>query len=151
MMIDEQTMTTLNELIATSREGEYGFMNCADYIGSPHVREILMQRALDCHLAAEELQDHMARLGGHSAANDSAMGSIRRGWLGQGGGLPDYSDEAMLEACERSENDAIARYQRALQQDLPGATLDLINAQYRGVRRNHDEIKRLREQVAAES
>ena len=56
---------------------------------------------------------------------------------------------SMLEECERGEDAAVARYRKALKEDLPADVRAVIQQQADGAQRNHDEIKRLRDQMRA--
>lgn len=65
------------------------------------------------------------------------------------GALAGHSDQAMLDECKRGEDAALARYRKALQQDLPPALKAIVERQARGAQRNHDQIKALRNAVKA--
>ena len=66
--------------------------------------------------------------------------------------LSGKSDQAMLDECERGEDAALERYRAALKDsDLPSDVMTLIQHQYEGVKRNHDQIRTLRDQVKAAS
>ena len=64
--------------------------------------------------------------------------------------LTGYSDQAMLDECERGEDTALARYRKALKQPLPSNVRQLVEYQCNGVQRNHDQIKALRDQEEAQ-
>ena len=65
------------------------------------------------------------------------------------GSLTGYSDQAMLDECERGEDAALARYRKALKEELPEQLMTLVQRQEMGVQRNHDQIKALRDQHKA--
>jgi uncharacterized protein (TIGR02284 family) len=65
------------------------------------------------------------------------------------GTLAGYSDKAMLEECERGEDAALARYRDALKEDLPPTCRTVVERQYEGVKRNHDQIRTLRDRARA--
>jgi len=56
---------------------------------------------------------------------------------------------SMLEECERGEDAAVARYRKALKEDLPADVRAIIQQQAEGAQRNHDQIKQLRDQMRA--
>lgn len=147
MATNDETIDVLNELIETSKDGEYGFATCAEYAKSPDLQALFMQRAAQCRQAAEELQRHVVQLGGEPDTGGSASGAMHRGWVAVRATLASYNDPAMLEECERGEDAAVERYADALKEDLPPATRTLVNAQYQGARRNHDQIRNLRDQL----
>ena len=51
----------------------------------------------------------------------------------------------MLNECERGEDIALNRYRKALEKDLPAEVEQVVRRQYDGARRNHDQIKALRD------
>ena len=72
-------------------------------------------------------------------------GAMHRGWVSVKGTLGGYSDQAMLDECERGEDAALARYRKALKQNLPPEIKAVVERQAQGVQRNHDQIKALRD------
>ena len=74
-----------------------------------------------------------------------------RGWVSVVGTLTGHSDKAMLDECGRGEDAALARYRDALKQALPADVESVVRSQYEGVKRNHDQIRTLRDQVRAAS
>ena len=58
-------------------------------------------------------------------------------------------DLAILEECERGEDVAKARYGKALEETLPEDNRVVVQRQYDGVMRNHDQIRDLRDRYRA--
>lgn len=144
-MSNDDIVDTLNDLIETSKDGEYGFNACAKHTASEELRQVFHERAQECRVAAEELQPYVTQYGGKPDQRGSASGALHRGWVAVRGSLSGYSDKAMLEECERGEDAALARYRKAIKQDLPEQLRALIQRQELGVQRNHDQIKALRD------
>jgi uncharacterized protein (TIGR02284 family) len=68
------------------------------------------------------------------------------------GSLVGYTDQAMLDECERGEDAALARYRAALRDDdLPEPVKSVVARMQLGVQRNHDQIKMLRDRERAKS
>jgi uncharacterized protein (TIGR02284 family) len=115
-------------------------------VKSTDLRDLFLRRAEDCRAAAGELQTLVVEYGGKPDSGGSATGALHRGWVAVRGSLAGYSDQAMLEECERGEDAALARYRAALREDgLPEAVRAVIARQQLGVQANHDQIKRLRD------
>ena len=148
-MSDQDTVATLNDLIETSNDGAYGFRQCAEHAGAAELRTLLRQRADDCRRAAKELQAQVEQLGGEPDRGGSATGALHRGWVSVRSALSGSSDEAMLAECERGEDTALARYREAMQQPLPPAVKAIVERQLQGVKRNHDQIRNLRDRFKA--
>jgi uncharacterized protein (TIGR02284 family) len=146
-MEHKDVINTLNRLIETSKDGEYGFRTSAEHAKSPQIRELFTQRANECRQAAAELQALVVQHGGSAEDSGSAAGSIHRGWVALKGALSGYTDLAMLEETERGEDVALSSYRRALGEDLPPAVRTVVERQLQGVQRNHDQVRLLRDQA----
>ncbi len=145
-MSNDDIIDTLNDLIETSKDGELGFSACAKHVSSTDLQQLFSTRATDCRAAASELQTMVSDYGGKPETDGSTTGALHRGWVAVRGSLAGYSDEAMLEECERGEDAALGRYRAALRdEDLPEAVRAVIARQQLGVQANHDQIKRLRD------
>jgi uncharacterized protein (TIGR02284 family) len=148
-MKDKHTINTLNTLIETCKDGEYGFQASAEHAQDPRIKQLFQSRARDCREAAAELQTLVMQHGGKPEDSGTATGKVHRGWVAVMGSLAGYTDLSMLEETERGEDAALARYRAALKEDLPAGVASIVEAQMQGVQRNHDQIKSLRDRVRA--
>jgi uncharacterized protein (TIGR02284 family) len=146
-MTHKEVIATLNDLIETCKDGEYGFRACADHVGSDELRLLLDRRGNECEQAAKELQSQVELLGGEPDTKGSASGALHRGWVAARGKLAGYTDLAMLKECERGEDVALARYRRALVCELPTGVKSVVERQFQGVQSNHDQIRNLRDRL----
>lgn len=144
-MENDDIVDTLNDLIETCKDGEYGFNACDEHTTSQELRTVFSDRASECRAAASELKSLVAQYGGTPEDEGSASGALHRGWVAVRGVLAGSSDTAMLEECERGEDAALARYRKALAKPLPDPVRAVVERQLEGVRRNHDMIKTLRD------
>ena len=144
---NDDVIDTLNDLIETCRDGEYGFGACAEHTQGLSLKALFLQCEAQCSDAAAELQRHVVRLGGKPDSGGSASGALHRGWVAVRGTLSGYSDKAMLDECERGEDTALARYRKALKQELPGDVREVVERQRQGAQKNHDQIKALRDEA----
>lgn len=147
--MSDPTIATLNELIETCKDGEYGFRACAEQAQSDTLKTLFDRRSQECGAAATQLQAHVSELGGKPENRGTAMGAMHRGWVAVKTKLVSYDDLAVLEECERGEDTALESYREALRQDLPARIANLVELQYQGVKQNHDEIRRLRNELRA--
>jgi uncharacterized protein (TIGR02284 family) len=147
----DDVVDALKDLVETCFDGEYGFRTCADQAKRQDIKSVLMQRAEDCRRGAQELADKIHELGGKVSEGGTAMGAVERGWVAVRTTLTTYDDKAVLEECERGEDNAKARYRKALQKPLPADVKLIVERQMQGVERNHDQIKMLRDQFKAAS
>ncbi|GAA4326783.1 PA2169 family four-helix-bundle protein [Pigmentiphaga soli] len=140
-------VTVLNELIEISKDGEKGFRKAAEDATHPELRALLSRRAGDCATGAAQLQQQVAALGGEPEESGSTAGALHRGWVSVKAAVAGRTDLAILEECERGEDVAKARYQAALDEELPPQIRALVQLQYEGVVRNHDQIRTLRDRM----
>ena len=147
----DDIVDVLNDLIETCKDGEYGFKACADQAKRQDLKSMFQQRVEDCRIAAQELAQQVRNLGGDVQDSGSAMGAVERGWVAVRTTLTTYDDKAVLEECERGEDNALARYRKALKKPLPANIKLIVERQLQGVQRNHDQIKMMRDQVKAAS
>ena len=144
-MDNDDVIDTLNKLIDTCKDGEYGFRTSAEHVRSEHLRSVFLERAESCRQGATELQQAVVRCGGKPDEHSSASGTLHRGWLSLKGVLTGDRDQAALNECERGEDAALARYREALKHDLPSDIAEIVQRQYEGVKRNHDQIRSVRD------
>jgi uncharacterized protein (TIGR02284 family) len=137
----------LNNLIECCKDGEYGFRECAEQAQRQDLKTFFTQRAQDCARGAQELQQLVRGSGEKADDSGSAMGALHRGWVSMKATLSTYDDKAVLEEAERGEDNALARYRKALQKNLPANVRDVVQRQCDGVQRNHDQVKMLRNQA----
>jgi uncharacterized protein (TIGR02284 family) len=145
----DEVLSILNDLLENSRDGEYGFRACADEVEDTQVKQVFENRAVQCAAAAEELATLIRALGGKADQGGSVSGALHRGWVHVKGTLGADSALSMLEECERGEDSAVARYRKALKNDLPADVLAVVQRQADGAQRNHDQIRDLRDQYKA--
>jgi uncharacterized protein (TIGR02284 family) len=142
----EDIIETLEDLVETSKDGEYGFRTSAEHVKNPEIQRLFQQRADECRMAAQELQRMIVQQGGKvDDEGGSVSGAMHRGWVSVKGTLAGYTDLAMLDEVERGEDTALKRYRDALNDtSLPSEVRSLIERQLQGVQRNHDQVKALR-------
>lgn len=147
----DDVVDALNDLAECCKDGEYGFRACAEQAERADLKSVFLQRADDCRGAAQELYEQIRKLGGEVDEGGSASGALHRGWVAVKAALSTYDDKAVLEECERGEDNAKARYSKALKQSMPAGIKLIVERQMQGVQRNHDQIKMLRDQARAAS
>lgn len=139
----------LNKLTEVSKDGEYGFQTSAEHAKSVAIKQLFLARAADCRQGAQDLQRLVRQYGGDAETGGTAVGAVHRGWVAMKGSLAGYTDLAMLEETERGEDVALAAYRKALEEELPSDVRTVIEIQLQGVKRNHDQIRDLRNQARA--
>lgn len=148
-MENAKVVSILNDLIETCIDGEEGFRTCAEDIRDSELQAFFNDRARSCRTAATQLQDLVLSLGGRVETSGSMSGTLHRRWVDIKSLITGKSDPAILDECERGEDMAVSRYRQALDQELPEHIRMIVERQYQGVLKNHDEVRRLRDQVHA--
>jgi uncharacterized protein (TIGR02284 family) len=148
-MDSQDTIDVLNTLIETCNDGERGFRHVAEHAKSPELRTLFTERANECRQGCADLRAQVVQLGGEPETGGSASGALHRGWTSLVGSVSGWSDKQLLEACERGEDSAMTRYRDALDEALPDNIRMLVERQYEGVKRNHAQVRTLRDQARA--
>ncbi|MDP3822987.1 MAG: PA2169 family four-helix-bundle protein [Burkholderiales bacterium] len=146
-----QVIETLNDLLENAKDGELGFREAAEHTETPSLAALFGRRAESCRQAASELRDELQRRGGKPDAGGSVAGAAHRVWVHIRGLFGGASDETMLTECERGEDAAVARYRKALKQNLPQDIHAMVQRQFEGAQRNHDMIRSLRDRAHAQN
>jgi len=146
-MNNDEVVSVLNDLLETTRDGEYGFRTCGAQCERPQLKGILEARAVDCERAAAELELAVIGLGGTPAGGGTTSGALHRGWVTLRGAVSAVDDLAMLEECESGEDKALAHYREAIALPLPTDVMAMVRRQYEGTKKNHDQIRALRDQM----
>ncbi len=144
-----ETISALNELIETCKDGEKGFARAAQDASDGMLKNLFRDASSRCDISANELQAQVVALGGKPAESGSVLGAAHRGWMDLKTAVSKREDLAILEECERGEDVAKARYTSALRKDLTPAVRAIVEKQFQGVKANHDKIRDLRDQRRA--
>jgi uncharacterized protein (TIGR02284 family) len=147
-MENKDVISTLNDLIETSKDGENGFRACADAVKSAELKSFFEVAAERCAQGASELQSKVRSLGGNPEQSGSMSGSLHRAWVDIKTAVTGKDDAAVLAECERGEDSAKRVYADALKKDLPADVRSIVERQYQGVRENHDRVRDRRNAVA---
>jgi uncharacterized protein (TIGR02284 family) len=143
-MDKNDVISTLNDLIETSKDGEQGFRTCAEGVKKAELKAIFLEASRRCAEGAAELQSKVRALGGDAKKSGSVTGSMHRGWVNIKSTITGMDEAAVLAECERGEDAAKRAYEGALKKDLPPDVRSLIQQQYQGVKENHDRVRDLR-------
>jgi uncharacterized protein (TIGR02284 family) len=145
----DNVASVLNDLVETSKDGEQGFNTAANDTKDPELKTTFRRHAQECARSASDLQTLVSRLGAKPEEHGSVAGAMHRGWVNLKATVAPRTDLAILEECERGEDVAKAHYGKALETTLPQDIRQVVERQYAGVMRNHNEIRDLRDQYRA--
>ena len=148
---NNELVTVLNDLIETCKDGEEGFKTCAVDIKNPQIKSMFLARSQECSLAARELQELVRTRGGEPETKSSVSGTLHRSWVDLKAAIMGHDDESVLNECERGEDVAVKSYADAVKKDLPAEIRVVVERQYQGVLKNHNEVKSLRDQIVGKT
>ena len=150
-MDNKEIISTLNDLIEVSKDGEEGFRSSAENVDDPQLKAFFLRRSQEVAASVQELQELVRSLGGEPASSTSLSGTLHRRWIDIKTALTSNDTLAVLNETERGEDVALATYRRAAEKDLPTHVRFVVVRQLEGAKRNHDEVKRLRDAARAEA
>ena len=143
MPSDAEVISTLNNLIETSRDGQEGFRAAAEGVKSAELRELFHSYAHQRASFVGALQDEVRRFGGEPERTGSLVASLHRGWMGLRAALEGGDDRAIVAECERGEGVALETYRSALDTDMPANVRAMVERQFAEIKDAHHLIGNL--------
>ena len=143
----KETISTINDLIETLKDGQEGFRQAAEGVEDPELKSLFNEFSLQRSRFAGELQSQAVGLG-ESKPEDSgsAAGAMHRAWINLKSAIAKNDDHAILAECERGEDSAVKEYLEAMEEEnLAEPVREIISRQYAEVQNAHDRIKQLRD------
>jgi uncharacterized protein (TIGR02284 family) len=149
---NDKTISTLNDLIETCRDGQNGFKEAAENVKNPDLKSFFNQAASERAQCVNELEVEVRRLGGNPEKSGSTAGALHRVWMDIKGTLTGKDDHAILSEAERGEDSAVSAFKDALKsQNLPSNILTIVQRQFTIIQQTHDRVKQMRDAKAATS
>lgn len=147
---NEKTISVLNDLIETCRDGETGFHNAAEHAERPELKQLFNSLATQRGSFVSELEVHVSGLGGKPAEQGHIAAVAHRGWMDLKAAVVPTNDKAILEECERGEDYAKKAYTDALKEPLLADVMPIVAKQAAEVRAAHDQVRDLRNAARAD-
>ena len=139
------TVTILNRLIITSKNGESALRSAADEAWHEELKQSLSEYSHFFGQAARELQDEVRRIGGHPPEIGTFGNTLHRTWMRIRSKALGRNEDAILGDVEQDESEADFLYADAIQNwDTPPEVLALLERQAGEARRRHEGIQELR-------
>lgn len=143
--MNKETVSLLNGLIETCKDGEQGFKTAAEGLTSPDLKAKFLQYSRERGQMAGELQAEVRRLGGDPEHSGSMSGAVHRGWLDIKSAITGRDDHAIAAEAERGEDVAKSAFESALKEVTPGTTQVLLQRLAVSVRQAHDDVRNIRD------
>jgi uncharacterized protein (TIGR02284 family) len=146
MKDQQKTISVLDSLIETLKDGQEGFSQAAEGVRDPQLRSLFSKYSRQRGRFASALQNEVRSLGKTDPESaSSATGALHRSWINLKSTLSTGDDHAILAECERGEDSAVNQYKKALNDDLLPAQHELVSRQYTDIIAAHDRIRNLRD------
>src|SRR5581483_3864746 len=145
VMSELDTITLLNRLIVTSKNGEEALRAAASEAHHDELKRSLMEYSRFFHDAAHEMQETVLKLGGHPKAVGTFGNTVHR-WVLHMKALTEGRNEAViLDSVEDDEREADERFEEAVSRwETPPEVHAMLERQRDEARRRHEAIRDLR-------
>jgi len=146
MAQQKETISTINTLIETLKDGEKGFKDASEAVRDPQLKSLFQQYSEQRHRFATELQSEAQTLGeSDPEKSSSAAGAMHRAWINLKSAVTSGDDKAILSECERGEDSALHEYEEAIHDGLTGPVQQIVARQFTEIKSAHDRVKQLRD------
>lgn len=148
-MENTDTTSIIQNLLETVQSGRKGFAEAADKLdedGNEQLASGLRQLSQQRLRMSNELKALAAAEGAPlENENGSAAGTLHRSFVALHDALTRDDPRAVLAAAEQGEDHALAEYERALDEDIPGSVKSVVERQFDEVKTAHDRVRDLRD------
>lgn len=142
----KETISTIDNLIETLKDGQEGFRQAAEAVKRENLKAVFSDYSQQRSRFLKELQSEAESLGAEKPEQtSSAAGAMHRAWIGLKSALSGGDEHAILAECERGEDSAVDEYKKALDDNLSPSLREIVSRQYRDVQAAHDQIRTLRD------
>ena len=148
-MADDNTISTLNNLIETCKDGQEGFKQAAEGVERSDLKSLFYELGQQRGKFAGELQSLVRELGGDPETTSSASGALHRGWINIKSLVTGKDEAGILNEAERGEDSAKKAYKDALATNLPANAQTIVQKQADEVNKAHDKVRDMRDAANA--
>ncbi len=144
MIDNKKTISGLNELIETCKDGQEGFRQASEAVKDSHLKMLFGQFSTQRAQFAGELQQEVMHLGGDPEKSGSVAASMHRGWINLKSAITGGDEAAIIAECERGEDSAKKAYRDVLEKhELPASLRETVERQYAQVKAVHDQVRNM--------
>jgi uncharacterized protein (TIGR02284 family) len=142
-MTVEDTISELNRLIETCRNGELGYAEAARLIDDSKLQTTLQDYSKERAGFVKALQAEVKKLGGTPADSGTLGAALHRGWMEVKSAATLGSPGAILSACETGEDSAWTHYKHVVDSDMTGASRAMVDKQWEKVKEAISHLQHL--------
>ena len=148
-MDQKDPLKMIEKLIEVCKDGEKGYKDAAEHAKRSDLKTVFTTQSSERGGFARELQAVLMNLGKtEKKESGTVAGALHRAWIDTKVGLG-AGDKSILESVEKGEDEARDAYREAIGTPLPPEAADVVSRQARSVQAAHDQVKTLRDGLAA--
>jgi uncharacterized protein (TIGR02284 family) len=148
-MDQKDPLKMIEKLIEVCKDGEKGYKDAAEHAKRSDLKTFFTTQSSERGRFARELQAVLMNLGKtEKKESGTVAGALHRAWIDTKVGLG-AGDKSILESVEKGEDEARDAYREAIGTPLPPEAADVVSRQARSVQTAHDQVKTLRDGLAA--
>ena len=149
-MAQDNTISIVEKLIETCRDGEKGYQDAATHVKRPDLKSYFERQSAERRTFAEELQGELSNLGkSEKKESGSVSAALHRAWIDTKANLG-AGDKSILDSVEQGEDRAKKVYEETLSRPtLDTGLATLVQRQAQSIRTAHDKVRLMRDQLAA--
>jgi uncharacterized protein (TIGR02284 family) len=133
MKVDD-TISQLNSLIETCKNGELGYAEAARLVEDTRIQTVLEGYSKERAGFARALQSEVKKLGGEPAESGTLGAALHRGWMELKSMATLGSAGAILSACKTGEDSAWTHYKHVIDSDISGESRAMVDKQWEKVK-----------------
>lgn len=143
------TITLLNRLIVTSKNGESALRAAADEAFHEDLRKSLLDYSRFFGETAHELQDAVRKLGGHPKEIGTFDNTLHRTWMHIKAKALGRDESVILDSVEEDEETADQMFADALTWDTPADVHALLERKADAAHQRHLSIREMRGRLSS--
>jgi len=139
-MTKDEIVDTLNDLIQITEDSHEGYRKSAEDADEQDLKFLFNNFSAQRGAMVRDLQKHVAEQGGAPEASGTILGGAHRFFVDLKSSVLGRDRAALLQEVERGENEAIRRYEQALDKELPTHLASVISQHLSRLRSDRDRI-----------
>jgi uncharacterized protein (TIGR02284 family) len=148
-MDQNNPVAVVEKLAEICKDGEKGYKDAAEHAKRSDLKTFFTTQSSERGRFARELQAVRMKLGRtEKKESGTVAGALHRAWIDTKVGLG-AGDKSILESVEKGEDEARDAYREAIGSPLPPDAADIVSRQARSIQTAHDQVRTLRDGLAA--
>jgi uncharacterized protein (TIGR02284 family) len=150
-MTADETVSHLNGLIETCRNGELGYAEAARLVDDTRLQTIFEGYSKERAGYVKELQAEVTKLGGTPAESGTLGAALHRGWMEFKAVATLGDGSAILSACRTGEDSAWTHYKEATDSEISGESRTLVEKQFQKIKEAIAHLHHLQGELSVEA